>query len=457
MVPPQDQQTKLKNDIGCPYLGIHSDKKTRYSYASRNNTCHLVQKKEPVCREHQLDYCITSAYRNCPVFKGKYKRALPDEIRLEVDSKPINMQTLLFGIVAVILILIVLVLFGGWAPLESLLSFNNPPATSTATLLGKEEQIGMIGNASLEKSLTPTPTVIQVEGASVTLTPEIDPTKSPTESPSATTSLLPTFTTTSSPSPGPLLETPFGSGNVYLIHQVNSGENLTQLAERYQTDIEVIRKINQIDREFVLRVDQFIVLMPGVTDSVLVEAMQSRFVEEVTPLAEIAAEFSVSEEVVRSYNDLGEGNIIPGGRWLVLPISTATTTQSATPTAVSKLDRALTEPFGPNNMYVLHQVEAGESIPLIASYYSTSRDVIQAVNLIEYGVREGQMLVILPNRTDPSGLIPLKVMQIDERVLVDDLAIQLEVLLSELLYQNGLTGGTILLPGEWIVYPDRGG
>ena len=456
MVHEEDQQSKGEHHKGCPHLGIYSDISTRYSYASRNNACHLVKKKELVCREHQLEYCLTSAYKNCSVFKGEYKRALPDEIRLEVDSKPFNPQLLLIGIATVILIPLLLFLLGGWAPVETFLSFNHSTATLTATLLVKEEQVGMIGNAPLEESLTPTHTYTPVEEASVTLTPEIDQDSTSTQSPTATTTLFPTSPSTLYPSPGPLLETPFGSGSVYLIHQVSSGENLTNLAERYKTTIEVIRKINQIGGEFVLRVDQVIVLRPGITDPDLVEAMLSRFVEEETPLAEIAAEFSVSEEVVRSHNNLGEDSIIPGGRWLVLPIWKATPTQSATPTAASKLDRALTEPFGPDNRYVLHQVEAGESIPLIANYYSTSNEVIQAVNLFEYGVREGQVLVILPNWTDPNGLIPLKAMQMDERVLVDDLAIQLEVLLSELLYQNGLTAGTTLVPGQWIVYPDRG-
>ena len=292
---------------------------------------------------------------------------------------------------------------------------------------------------------TPTPT-LQSGEAAVVVTADAEVTQIPTLTPTITPTLP-------HPTPGPSLFTPFGPEGAYMLHQVKYGDNLPNLAKQYQTDRDVIVAANGLLPDVPMQPDQVIVIMPGLTDSIGIEHLLVKFLDEDTSISELAPRYGVTTGEIRNYNQLGPGEIIPAGRWLIIPKREVTPT--ATPTAIPTpdLSHALTEPFGPNAEYVLHQVAPNESTWTLEGIYLTSAAVIRALNSIEGSIQPGQVLVILLERRDPSGITPLSVFYVEDALQVEAVADYLGILTADLLFYNDLQAGEIIPAGRYVIYP----
>ncbi len=77
------------------------------------------------------------------------------------------------------------------------------------------------------------------------------------------------------PSAGPLLMTPFGGANIYLLHQVREAESLTFIANLYATTVEVLRLTNDIQEGTTLWVGRILVVMPGRVTSQGLQTLQA--------------------------------------------------------------------------------------------------------------------------------------------------------------------------------------
>jgi len=300
--------------------------------------------------------------------------------------------------------------------------------------------------APTEMKSSSTPALQSTEDA-VVLTDVVDVAQSPTQTPTITPTLPP-------PTPGgPGLYTPFGPQQAYMLHQVKYGDNLPNLADQYQTDRDVIVAANGLLPDVPLQPDQVIVIMPGLTDSIGIEHLIAHFLGEDTSINELAPRYGVTVEEIRHYNQFGPGEIIPAGRWLIIPRREVTPT--ATPTAIPTpdLSYALTEPFGPNAEYVLHKVAQGEGTYSIEGLYLTSSAVIRALNGFDGALQPEQILVILLERRDPSGITPLSVFYVEEALQVEAVADYLGIYTADLLFYNNLQAGEIIPAGRYVIYP----
>jgi len=249
------------------------------------------------------------------------------------------------------------------------------------------------------------------------------------------------------------LFTPFGPQGEYLLHQVKFGDNLPNLAKQYQTDRDVIVAVNSLLANQALQPDQVIVIMPGRMDSFGVEYLLVLFLEQDTPIEDLASSFGVTPEELRYYSDLGPGGIVPGGRWLIFPKRDITPTITPTTVPTPDLSEALTEPFGANNAYILHMVQSGDSLPILEDLYLTSAEVITAANKIKGSIQLGQVLVILLERRDASGITQFAVQFVAEDTLVEDLAAELGVLAADLAFHNDFNLGDTIPAAQWVIYP----
>lgn len=279
-----------------------------------------------------------------------------------------------------------------------------------------------------------------------------------TEGNEATATLVPTSMPTLTPTllqptPGPGLATPFGAQNEYLLHQVKFGDNLPTLAEQFQTDRDVIVAANGLLPNQSLQPDQVIVIMPGRTDSLGIVPLTVLFLDEEVLVTDFAASRGATVEELIQYNELGAHKTIPPGRWVIFPRRVVIPT--VVPTAIPTLDLsfALTAPFGPANEYVLHQVGPGESVPVLEDLYLTSAEVIYAANEVKGSIQAGQVLVIMIERTDPTNVVRFSVINVMEDIRVEDLAIDLGVLTTDILSYNNLESGDTILAGSWVIYP----
>lgn len=305
-----------------------------------------------------------------------------------------------------------------------------------------------------EPSATSEPTVsdepeladTQVSQGEVVATPTEAPTLEPTNTPTIT----PTFPP---PTPGPGFETPFGSQGEYLLHQVKFGDNLPNLAKQYQTDRDVIVAANGLIPNQSLQPDQVIVILPGRTDSLDVIHLSVLFLEEDTQIGDLASRNGVTSEEIRRYSNLGPNDLIPGGRWLIFPKRDVTPTVTLTAIPTPDLSEALTDPFGPNDAYILHKVKSGDSMPILEKLYLTSSNVIYAANDVEGSLQLGDVLVILPERRDASGINQFAVHYVPEDLLVEELSAELGVLMADIVFHNDLNVGEMISAGQWIIYP----
>jgi LysM repeat protein len=430
---------------GCPHLGIRNDVETRYGSPVLENLCHYVDPATGVNLGYQSSFCLSSGYQKCSVYLGENQNGLPDNIRGKSASKP-GWSKPWFWIVLTVCIAVVIFALQTWRdwagssqPGDIGSQEISQATVNSLTLMAQQTLVDDAVKMTVSLTVVPSPTDVQL---SPTYTP--DP---PTDTP------ILTATSTPPPSPGPNLETPFGADQIYLIHQINTGESLPMLAILYDTSVEVIREANSLVPDYSVQPGQTIVILPGHTDPVDIEPLEVIYLEDDDFISEIVLEYGITIDEMKQHNDLGPGVIIPGGRWLVFPRRRVDDTPTPTLVITSDLSTALTEPFGPNNEYILHQVKSGESMGVLEDLYLTSADVIRQANTIDGSIRVDQVLVIILNLTDPSGVQLLRVLYVEEEISVEDLALQLEVLASDLIYYNGLADVDLIPPDRWIIYP----
>jgi polysaccharide biosynthesis transport protein len=322
---------------------------------------------------------------------------------------------------------------------------GTPTATPTQIVVAVEETREVEPIDVLLASPTPSPTQALAAGPDDVAEIVVE-TPAPTEPPTITpTPLLPT--------PGPAFGTPFGPDEEYVLHQVKFGDNLNKLASEYRTDRDVIMAANGLVLNQSLQPDQVIVVIPWLTDSFDIVPFAVLFLGEDTPIAELAPRYGVSEDEIRYFNALGPGDIIPGSRWLIFPERDVTPTPTPTTIPTPDLSLAMTEPFGPNGAYVLHRVVSGQSVPFIANAYLTSQDVIRAANNIAASIRVGDILIIMPERKDATGITSFSLFRITEEIVLEDLATQLGVYPADLIVHNDLASEQIIPVGRYIIYP----
>jgi LysM repeat protein len=177
---------------------------------------------------------------------------------------------------------------------------NTPPSRPTAT-------------ASAIPTLPPT-------SMPLVLIPSELPTKPPTETPTITATFTPP-----APTPGPEMATPFGPGNLYVLHTVQPRESLTNIAAQYSTTVEMIKALNYIMEGASVWPDRVLVIMPTIGD--LNKAVQFCVfrVETPTTLGNFSQQYGVPVDEIRQYNVLGPGEELPAPRWLIFPYASMNT------------------------------------------------------------------------------------------------------------------------------------
>jgi hypothetical protein len=149
-----------------------------------------------------------------------------------------------------------------------------------------------------------------------------------------------------------------------------------------------------------------------------------------------------------------------------IPLAEATETVSSlltitpspnlpTPTPTSTIPPlALETPIGLTYRFIIHRAVEGESLLLFANWYDTSAEAIQAVNLnLTYPIQVGELVIIPVAMTDVTGLPAFEPYEVQQDVLVEDLAIELGVTAEDLRLFNNLEEGITLSAGHWVIVP----
>lgn len=297
---PETQKTSpALNDV-CPFLGSRTDPASCFTFPTNENYCYKVDNSAPVQLGYQQRVCLGPEYAKCKIYSGKQIKYLPKEIQGEPPRKErqgISPLKYLLVLVLILLFLLFIFYLGSYLGV-----FEAPGFIQIGTTQSVSDAGGTISWTHEETDRSAATEVLPP-----TLTPGLKLT------PSASPSTAPTL--------GPAAMTPFGPHNGFLIHVIREGESMGWLVERYGTTLEVLRQLNDFPAEQPLLAGQAWLVMPGRTEIEGLGKYQILQIQEPTQLGDIADSYGASEEELRAINSLGLGNLLPAGRWLIIPIS----------------------------------------------------------------------------------------------------------------------------------------
>jgi LysM repeat protein len=235
----------------CPYLGLHDDRFTSLAFSSNWNFCYRAKPPSSIDLSHQTEFCLGSQYVQCPIYLRAKAGPLPSALR---GSARLPNSGGRLGLMLLLLLLIILAAglffrtrllemihnggFGLASPQVLVIDTQFPLLTQTPrtieTVLASWTNPALIIPTALPSN---TPTVNLTETTAtltatntLTLTPSKTPTRTPSTTPSGTC--------------GHNLDVTFGSNPVFVIHQLERGDNLNMLAPKYQTTPNAILAVN---------------------------------------------------------------------------------------------------------------------------------------------------------------------------------------------------------------------
>ncbi len=305
------QQRDASSTLVCPFLGLCDDPSSYAGFPSPLNCCFHPDALQPVVLEHQGQHCLAD-YGRCPVYRQPEGVPFPKTLILRGAKEKTSSRRWALGLLGALLILLAVLGLQrtGWMemmfyPREPEL-WSSPPGAVTVT--------GALGFQPTESPmpwLTPIPTLTRTLTAAPTVTPAWMP--------------PPTFTATPTPQVAHQLEELLGPHLNLLLHQVQEGESLGGLANRYQTSIEAIKKVNYrpISPAGVeaLWAGTVLVIPVGVEDVSgwpLLEPYQVK--EPMLPL-QLAQALGVPLPLLLAYNWLRADEVLQSGWWLIVPHS----------------------------------------------------------------------------------------------------------------------------------------
>jgi hypothetical protein len=279
----------------CPYVGIIDDPKTSTVFPDNCNACHRADPPRAVVLDHQRIFCLTERHTECEGYINGWENGFPRSLRnknCRSDQGILQSKSAKFwGILLAVLVLLVLLgVFVVYPNLDQIAILS--PQTETP--------VEVIQASATEQVIANTPTP--------TTTPTVEPTQTPT----------PTHTPTATA--GPALMTPFGSPELQLlVYEVTEGDSLAYIANIYNTTTDILMALNRRESLSVF-VGERMVVCVDCTQMPDLPPLQPLFLEEDTHLQDLAEDCDCSTAELRRWNDLGDGDWIRGGRWVVVPL-----------------------------------------------------------------------------------------------------------------------------------------
>lgn len=305
----------------CPYLGLQEDPSTWLSFPNSANYCHKFKPPRPIESAHQRQFCLTKAYPVCKIYAQRSQSPLPSIASVETRQEKSPMRFFWSALIVIFIVTILITLSywirNNWDGLK-----QNPGAQQVAdpdlvnlTITQTPTRI----STSMPTSEVPLAFSLLNSVATQTLALENVLTPSPTISASPTP---PATSTLIIPTSGPALYTRFGPNNEYLLHKVNKGESLGNLAALYRTSSEVIKAANLLIEGASVWPDTVLVIYPDITDPSIVS--KHRVIQLQAPMypEELAIQHQVLLKTLIECNQLNPQILIPAGRWLLIPIPT---------------------------------------------------------------------------------------------------------------------------------------
>jgi len=291
----------------CPYMGLCGDQDSHYSFSHPLNCCHKVNTPSNISLSYQEKFCLTVNFNKCEIYSTNWDGRLPEGIiahQLDDGFGSIKniLSIILVGIVIVSIIAIIL------GTTNSFLPSSSPDFTATNSYTSYALPSSTVALQSAES----------VEAIFPTRQP---PTKIPTITPLATKT--PTFTVTPldpTPTPGPEMGMIFGREVKFVLYEVKAGESINNVALKFGTNPETIVAANVLSEYTSIWPGTVLVIIPGETDPQEVQKYKIVLLDGDTSIADLISRYDISLEELSSINEFGSSDMVPGGRWIIIPV-----------------------------------------------------------------------------------------------------------------------------------------
>ena len=94
----------------------------------------------------------------------------------------------------------------------------------------------------------------------------------------------------------------------WISHEVSTGDNLWDLAKKYETKIQIIRDVNQLERDL-LSIDQILLIPVGNPKNIIIP-FDSHVVSEGDTLWSLSNKYNVTPKQIMLMNDIKNPNEI---------------------------------------------------------------------------------------------------------------------------------------------------
>ena len=146
---------------------------------------------------------------------------------------------------------------------------------------------------------------------------------------------------------------------------------------------------------------------------------------------------------------------------LVIPTASSTNTRTIAPTLADTATvmslLGLETPLGIDHNFIIHKIQTGESLELIAGKFGTTAGALIACNYrLPVPLVTGLTIVIPLSFTDEQGFPAFEVYSVTEEITPEDLSIRLGVDLDQFTYYNGFIPDFRLRAGDWVLVPRMG-
>lgn len=181
-------------------------------------------------------------------------------------------------------------------------------------------------------------------------------------------------------------------------HDVQPGETLGGIAERYATTVEALAELNGLDDPNHIVAGMTLTIAPDADPATPVQPVGQAY--EVKPgdtVGEIASNFGVTVEAIVQANDIADPDLIEVGQALVIPAPAPAATRPAVAPATA-------------GSVPLHLVMPGESLSLLAERYGVTVGALVSANAIaDPNVIEAGSLLRIPGAASVTdGVVRLR-------------------------------------------------
>lgn len=281
----------IMNEAACPEFGLHQDRQSYRNYASSQNCCFHCARPASVSFAHQEQYCLTSRFEKCPVFQSAHDSEFPGELQGEVTQvvrKGIGWPKYL--LIGLGLCFAFFMLFSIMNHKEQLSNPQNntivePTATKKIVSQSTDPALEVVDSTS---TVTPLTTDLPSSSGETPFTPTIFP--------SATVNTVATG---------------------LIIHQVQDGESLEFLSEKFNTTPEAIKAINY-GLPSPIWSGWTLVIPEGKNEVNDFPVFEVFYVAESMSADKLIQQKECDPVIFREYNAL-QSDLISAGQWVLIP------------------------------------------------------------------------------------------------------------------------------------------